>query len=169
MRQRRDLFHRWEGNPAIRLQDLPFNCLDIRNAGAVKVGDTYILLLTIEALDGRARIFRAESTDGHDFKVHAEPVLAPTYKEPFFIYELNGVEDPRITKIDDTYYITYVSVSSSMGVCTSLMSTKDFESYDRHGILFPCENKDVVLFPEKVGGYYYAFHRPVGHINIRII
>jgi len=78
-----------------------------------------------------------------------------------------GVEDPRITKIGDTYYITYVSVSSRMGVSTSLMSTEDFRSFQRHGIIFPCENKDVVLFPEQVADRYCAFHRPVGHIHIR--
>ncbi len=77
-----------------------------------------------------------------------------------------GVEDPRITRIGDTYYITYVGVSSSMGVATFLMSTTDFESFERHGVIFPCENKDVVLFPEKAKGNYWAYHRPVGHIEI---
>lgn len=81
-------------------------------------------------------------------------------------WEEYGVEDPRITKIGDTYWITYVSVSSQMGVATSLMSTKDFRTFERHGVIFPCENKDVVLFPEKVGGRYRALHRPVGRIRI---
>jgi predicted GH43/DUF377 family glycosyl hydrolase len=81
-------------------------------------------------------------------------------------FEEYGVEDARITKIEDTYYITYVSVSGSMGVATSLMSTKDFRSFERHGIIFPCENKDVVIFPEKVGGMYWCYHRPVGRIQI---
>lgn len=82
-------------------------------------------------------------------------------------WEEYGVEDPRITLIDGTYYITYVSVSGKMGVATSLMSTTDFTHFERHGVIFPCENKDVVLFPEKIGGRYYAFHRPAGHIDIR--
>lgn len=82
-------------------------------------------------------------------------------------YEEYGVEDPRITLIDGTYYITYVSVSSRMGVATSLMSTKDFRTFKRYGVIFSCENKDVVLFPGKIGGRYWCFHRPVGRINIR--
>ena len=82
-------------------------------------------------------------------------------------WEEYGVEDPRITKIGDTYYVTYVSVSSDMGVATSLMSTRDFREFSRHGVIFPCENKDVVLFPERVRGVYWALHRPVGHIDIR--
>ena len=70
-----------------------------------------------------------------------------------------GVEDPRITKIGDTYYITYVAVSRH-GAATALASTQDFKTFTRHGIIFPPENKDVVLFPEKIGGQYYALHRP---------
>ncbi len=72
-----------------------------------------------------------------------------------------GIEDPRITVIDGRYFITYVAVSRH-GVATALMSTADFETFDRHGILFPTENKDVVLLGERVGGRYVALHRPVG-------
>lgn len=70
-----------------------------------------------------------------------------------------GVEDPRITELDGRYYFTYVSVSRH-GACTSLASTADFRSFERHGVIFPSENKDVVLFPEKIGGEYAAIHRP---------
>ena len=103
------------------------------------------------------------SEDGYEVKeiVRHDQLFGQTAWEEY------GVEDPRITKIGDTYYITYVSVSDEMGVCTSLMTTKDFDSFERHGVLFPCENKDVVIFPELVNGTYHAFHRPVGRINIR--
>ena len=70
-----------------------------------------------------------------------------------------GVEDPRITPIDGTFYFTYVAVSRH-GAATALASTKDFHSFLRHGIVFPPENKDVVLFPEKIEGHYLALHRP---------
>lgn len=81
-------------------------------------------------------------------------------------YEEFGLEDARITKIGDEYFITYVSVSSNLGVATSLMSTKDFKSFERRGVIFPRENKDVVLLPEKVNGLYHALHRPVGRIML---
>lgn len=70
-----------------------------------------------------------------------------------------GLEDPRITRIDDTFYVTCVAVSSH-GVCTCLISTQDFESFTRHGTIFCPENKDVVLFPERIEGDYFALHRP---------
>jgi predicted GH43/DUF377 family glycosyl hydrolase len=75
-------------------------------------------------------------------------------------YEEWGVEDPRITKIDDTYWISYVGVSREMSIVTCLMSTRDFCTFERHGIIFPPSNKDVVFFPEKINNKFYALHRP---------
>jgi beta-1,2-mannobiose phosphorylase / 1,2-beta-oligomannan phosphorylase len=74
-------------------------------------------------------------------------------------YEIYGVEDPRITLIGDTFYFTYVAVSPH-GACTALASTRDFQTYYRHGIIFPPENKDVLLFPGRITGDYLALHRP---------
>lgn len=72
-----------------------------------------------------------------------------------------GVEDPRITPLEGRYYFTYVAVSRH-GVATALASTGDFRTFERHGVIFPPENKDVVLFPERISGHYVAIHRPVG-------
>ena len=71
-----------------------------------------------------------------------------------------GVEDPRITPIDGRYYFTYVAVSKH-GPATALASTSDFKTYERHGVIFCPENKDVVLFPGRIGGRHAALHRPV--------
>ena len=76
-------------------------------------------------------------------------------------FEEFGIEDPRITPLDGAYYITYVAVSRH-GVVTALMSTTDFESFERQGVIFPTENKDVVLLPARIDGRYVALHRPVG-------
>ena len=71
-----------------------------------------------------------------------------------------GVEDPRITPLNGRSYFTYVAVSRH-GPATALASTSDFRTFTRHGVLFCPENKDVVLFPEKVRGNFAALHRPV--------
>jgi predicted GH43/DUF377 family glycosyl hydrolase len=70
-----------------------------------------------------------------------------------------GVEDPRITALDNRFYFTYVSVSRH-GAGTALASTLDFRSFERHGMIFCPENKDVVLFPERISGEFVALHRP---------
>lgn len=78
---------------------------------------------------------------------------------PADVLEEYGVEDPRITRIGDVYYITYVAVSSH-GPATALASTRDFRTFQRHGVIFCPDNKDVVLWPEKTLGRYLAIHRP---------
>lgn len=97
----------------------------------------------------------ARSKNGIDFIVEKNPFLFPNSEE-----ESWGMEDPRITKIEDTYYINYTSVTQN-GPATSLISTKNFKDYNRHGIIFAPENKDVTIFPEKINGSYLAFNRPV--------
>ena len=97
----------------------------------------------------------ASSSDGVKFDIENAPALGPANE-----YEAFGIEDPRITLIDGTYYITYVGVGPH-GVTTCLASTKDFKSFERHGIIFCPENKDALLFPEIIDGKYYALHRPV--------
>jgi beta-1,2-mannobiose phosphorylase / 1,2-beta-oligomannan phosphorylase len=96
----------------------------------------------------------ARSRDGIHFDIDPHPALAGANA-----YEGFGLEDPRITRIDDTYYVNYVAVAP-FGVTTCLASTRDFESFQRHGVIFHPENKDVAIFPERIGGKYYALHRP---------
>lgn len=71
-----------------------------------------------------------------------------------------GAEDPRITPVGGRYYFTYVAVSRH-GAATALASTADFRTFERHGVVFCPENKDVVIFPERIGGTHAALHRPV--------
>jgi predicted GH43/DUF377 family glycosyl hydrolase len=73
--------------------------------------------------------------------------------------EAFGVEDPRISRIDEEIYFTFVAVSRH-GACTALASTRDFVSFRRHGVIFPPENKDVLLFAGRIDGRYAALHRP---------
>jgi beta-1,2-mannobiose phosphorylase / 1,2-beta-oligomannan phosphorylase len=81
--------------------------------------------------------------------------------EPESPLEEFGIEDARITAIGDRFWITYVAVSRH-GAATALASTADFRTFARHGVIFCVENKDVVLFPERVAGEYVALHRPNG-------
>lgn len=71
-----------------------------------------------------------------------------------------GVEDPRITVLDGRFYFTYVAVSRH-GPGTALASTASFRTFERHGVIFCPENKDVVLFPEMLGRDFVSLHRPV--------
>jgi predicted GH43/DUF377 family glycosyl hydrolase len=104
----------------------------------------------------------ARSTDGVNFTVDETPAIAPhTDMEEY------GVEDPRATFIDGAWHITYVSVSR-WGITTSLATTSDFRSFERRGVIFLPDHKDVVIFPEKVGGRYVALTRPMPQSFSRI-
>ena len=79
-----------------------------------------------------------------------------------------GVEDPRIVKIKNKYFMTYVSVSLEKGVSSSLAVSfflLNLKKWSRKGIIFREQNKDVVLFPEKINNKYVFLHRPSGVFN----
>jgi len=96
----------------------------------------------------------ARSKDGRHFTVDPKPALCPD--QP---YEAYGLEDPRITKLGDTYYVVYKGVAST-GITQCLATTKDFVNWEKHGIIFAPENMDAMIFPQKVRGKYVALHRP---------
>lgn len=98
----------------------------------------------------------AESADGVHFTVSDVPLIEACDK-----YSAFGVEDARITKIGDTYYINF-SAASDNGIVVGLWSTANFKEFQKMGYIFHPDNKDVVLFPERIGGLYYALHRPSG-------
>jgi beta-1,2-mannobiose phosphorylase / 1,2-beta-oligomannan phosphorylase len=105
-------------------------------------------------LSSMSHIRAARSSDGINFTVDEKPFIYPKALD-----EEYGVEDPRITCIDNKYYINY-SIVSKDSWCTALATTDDFVSYEKLGIIFYPENKDVTIFPERVNGKYIALHRP---------
>ncbi|ARN56426.1 glycoside hydrolase family 130 protein [Sedimentisphaera salicampi] len=96
----------------------------------------------------------ARSKDGVNFKIEDKPFISASG-----VHDRYGVEDARITQIDNDYYITFASISSE-GVSTALAKTSDWKSYEYLGIIFAPMNKDVVIFPRKINGKYIAVHRP---------
>ena len=105
-------------------------------------------------LTSMSHLRAARSRDGLHFTIDESPALFPAME-----YEAFGIEDPRITQIGADFYVSYVGVSAQ-GIVTALARTRDFRQFERLGIIFAPDNKDVALFPEKIGGKYYALHRP---------
>ncbi len=121
----------------------------------VELKDTRsILYKGREYLSSMSHLRLARSRDGIQFSVSPEPTLFPDGPA-----EAYGLEDARISRVEDTYYINFTVVSRD-GWSTALASTKDFTSFRRLGIVFHPENKDASIFPEKIGGKYFALHRP---------
>jgi beta-1,2-mannobiose phosphorylase / 1,2-beta-oligomannan phosphorylase len=97
----------------------------------------------------------ARSSDGEHFRIDAAPALVPADR-----LEEYGCEDPRATWIDGRWEVTYVSVSR-VGITTSRATTTDFRDFERKGVMFLPDHKDVVLFPERIDGRYVALTRPM--------
>jgi beta-1,2-mannobiose phosphorylase / 1,2-beta-oligomannan phosphorylase len=102
-----------------------------------------------------SHIRAARAADGVHFSVDDAPWLKA--ETP---YEAYGVEDARITRIDDCWYVNYSAVSAH-GIATGLAETSDFASVTRRGIILAPSNRDVTLLPRRIGGQYMCYHRPM--------
>ncbi|MEZ7497145.1 glycosidase [Flavobacterium sp. Arc3] len=137
-------------------------------------------------VDHYIRIGLATSSNGVDFiRQSNEPVFGPSIDGP----DMGGVEDPRIVKFGEEYYVTYAyrphppgrywtfghdviqlpeTSSESPAVLkrnianSGLAVTKDFKTFKRLGRITTSnlDDRDVILFPEKVNGKFAMLHRP---------
>lgn len=132
------------------------------------------------------RMGLAISEDGVNFKrISDKPAFSPSVDGP----DQGGVEDPRIVKFGDEFYVTYafrphypgqywkfphdVILLPEVGqdapkvlkeniANSGLAMTKDFKNWRRLGRVTETnlDDRDVILFPEKVNGKYVMLHRP---------
>ncbi len=154
-----DIVHRWEGNPVISPEDVPFRIADICNAGVVKVEDEYVLLITIQGLQGFYSIHTARSRDGYHFEFEDEPLMGPSGESPDPSCDEEGVLDARITPLDGSFYVVYNAVSRN-GFRLGLAQSDDFRSIRRLGIISEPDAKGGTLFPEKINGKFARLERP---------
>lgn len=111
--------------------------------------------LTVRNLTSISHLRLARSRDGERFEIAPRPTLAPQVD-----LESWGCEDPRLVRIGGPYHLTYSAVSP-FGIATMHATSDDLVNWSRQGLMFPPENRNVALFPEPIGGFYYALHRPV--------
>ncbi|MBN1898084.1 MAG: glycosidase [Spirochaetes bacterium] len=152
-------YHDWE-------KAATFNC------GAVCDGNglVHMIYRAVNTMDPGTIVSSlgyAVSEDGINFFRLDKPVFTGQGDQ-----EKAGCEDPRITKIDEEYFMVYVAYSGKYGadfhdtkIC--MASTKNFIQWKRHGVILDeRDNKDAALFPEKINGKYTLLHRRKPHIWI---
>ena len=160
------LLRREPSNPILTAEHFPCSVNSVFNAGAVKFNGQYLLLTRVEDLSGSSCLWLARSSDGVKFTPDPHPALLPASEEPFRSVEHFSLEDARITPLEGSFYITYVGYSKYD--CVSLLArTDDFETYHRVAVITLPDNKDLVLFPEKIGGRYACLNRPMTHTSDR--
>ena len=79
-----------------------------------------------------------------------------------------GIQDPRATRLGDGIYLTY----TGFGACgaTSWIAAVQGSNpvlLNDPSVVFGPDHKHTVLFPEKIGAYYYALSRPLARTYIR--
>lgn len=96
----------------------------------------------------------ARSRDGKNFEERSQLIF------PEHDWEQFGCEDPRVTKIDDTYYIFYTALSKfpfcAEGIKVAVATTKNFKKIEEKHLVTPFNAKAMTLFPEKINGKYVA-------------
>lgn len=153
----RELFRRSPANPVITAAQFPRMVNAVFNPAATTVDNRTLLLLRVEHRNGLSSLAVATSDDGlTGWEVDRYRGLEP---RPGSFEEHWGIEDARITKIGDEYYVVYVGYSAA-GPLVCLAVTRDFSSWERRGVLQPPEDKDAALFPERFGGRWALIHRP---------
>ena len=100
-------------------------------AVVLKVGK-FVMLYRAQDSNGTSRFGYAESIDGIDFTRAAKPVLQPETD-----YEKDGgVEDPRLVRIGETYYLTYTGYNKTDAQLCLATST-DLIRWERKGVILP--------------------------------
>ncbi len=158
-----ELFKRYSQNPILTAADWPYPINSVFNAGATVLADgTTLLLCRVEDFRGHSHLCAARSADGFtNWKIDRSPTFMPdTGRYP---EEIWGLEDPRVTWLEELkqYAIVYTSYSMG-GPGVSLATTKNFKTFKRFGVIMPPEDKDAALLPRRVKGRWVLIHRPMG-------
>ncbi|MFH1615474.1 MAG: glycoside hydrolase family 130 protein [Planctomycetota bacterium] len=148
---------RYSENPILVPSNMPFPCSAVFNAGAVRFGNEYLLLLRVEDYTRRTDFYVATSRDGYNFEVRPEPVNYPLRKiEKEYTSDRF---DMRITPLDGVYYVCHALWLKELGCVIAMAKTDDFVNFEPLAVSVP-SNRNAVLFPEKIGSRYVRLERP---------
>lgn len=172
---------RYVKNPILRPTNFSWENKAVFNGGVCEFNKSIYLLYRAQGDDMVSQFGLAKLSDPYTLSERLnDPFMLP---EPNSEYEVKGIEDPRITKIGETYYIVYVGASkypndftpdpnditSEWRVRVSLASTQDFKVVTRHGVIIDhVDSKDAALFPEKINNQYVLIHRIIPVTKVAI-
>jgi len=146
-------FAKHEDNPIMEPQGDGFEAMAVFNPTVIVEDGIFYMLYRAEDRKGVSRIGLAESEDGINFVRRPEPVLLPTER-----YEIwGGCEDPRVVKIEDTYYLTYTAYDGWRAKLALATST-DLVHWEKHGVIIPWPwSKAGAIVPWKINGRYVMY------------
>lgn len=158
-------FHRASEVPILSPHGSGWESAGTFNPAVVVHDGRFVMLYRAQDAAGTSRLGYAESSDGIHFKSRRKPVLSPETS-----YEKDGgVEDPRLVKIGDLYYLTYTGYNKrDAQLC--LATSKDLIHWDRKGVILPAYKgnwnvgwtKSGAILSEKINGKYWMYFLGTG-------
>lgn len=146
---------RYTENPVIARNPVP-GVVRIFNSAVVPYEGAYIGVFRGEQTNGIPYIYLGRSADGIHWNFDKDKIPFVNEKgEPFmppYAY------DPRLVKVDDTYYAIWCQ--DAYGAAIGMAKTTDFKTFTRIENPFLPFNRNAVLFPRKVGGKFKLLSRP---------
>lgn len=145
--------------PVLTRLDVPYNAGLIFNAAVEKYNGKYVMLFRNDYGDFEnhkltgTNIGFAVSDDGINWTVSDKPCFQISDGE------IDRVYDPRLTVIDGVCYVCF-AVDTKHGLRGGIAKTEDFEKFDIISLSLP-DNRNMVLFPEKINGNFIRLERPM--------
>lgn len=155
---------RHPNNPVLQSSQVPYDSSLVFNAGVAKFNGKYVMAFrndygyTQEQYRRSPGPFRtciglAESDDGYGWTVAPEPV-----------FDLRGggfrrAYDPRLTVIGGRCYMCFAADTDN-GTLGGIAVTDDMRHFEVLSYTEP-DNRNMVLFPEKIGGSFVRLDRPM--------
>ena len=146
---------RYADNPVIDRNPLP-GVARIFNSAVVPYEGEFIGVFRGEQTNGIPFIYFGRSADGLHWNFDEEKIPFVNEKgEPFMP---GYAYDPRLVKIEDTYYAIWCQ--DAFGATIGMAKTQDFKTWTRLENPFLPFNRNAVMFPRKIGGNYVILSRP---------
>ena len=128
----------------------------IFNSAVLPYEDGFIGVFRADHKNGRPQLHLGRSTDALNWDIEDEEIH--WVDEQGNDYQPSYAYDPRLVKIDDTYYIVWCCDFG--GAALGLGMTKDFKTFVRLENPFIPFNRNGVLFPRKVNDKFLLLSRP---------
>ena len=153
--------------PILTYKDVPYDASLIFNAGVVKYQGRYIMIFRDDynfeenvwppVKSPRTKLGVAESCDGVHWSVHEKPLFDnDSYSRES---DVRRLYDPRLTVIDDKLYLC-LAMDTRHGIRGAIAELNDsLDSFNIISVSAP-DNRNMVLFPERIGGMYMRLERP---------
>ncbi|AZT89457.1 glycosidase [Caldicellulosiruptor changbaiensis] len=156
----KDIVWRSKHNPIIKRNQAK-DANSIFNSAVVPFKDGFAGVFRVDDRARRMNIRRGFSKDGYNWEIDDEPINFIQETRDPLVSEYKY--DPRVTFIEDRYYITWCN--GYHGPTIGVGYTFDFEKFYQIENAFLPYNRNGVLFPRKINGKYAMLSRPsdTGH------